>query len=281
MKAFLKKHTPEAIWKAMVSGKDFVLDSADEILQQKDDLIPPRRLIFTGGGAHDFLAIGNEFLDYFRRLGGLEPQHQVLELGCGMGRMAVPLTKYLSENGSYKGLDIVPLGIKWCTDKITARHPNFHFQLADIRNSQYNPNGHLQASEFRFPYSDDSFDFIFATSVFTHMLPREVNNYLSEIHRVLKPGKKCLITWFLLNEESSQLINSGVSSHDLRYTTEGCFTTGPKEIAEAAVGYHETQALDYYKKNGFVKNYPVHYGSWCGRNQYVSYQDICIATKCQ
>ena len=53
-----------------------------------------------------------------------------------------------------------------------------------------------------FPCADNSFDLVFLTSVFTHMFAGDVENYLSEISRVLKPGGKCLITWFLLDEVS-------------------------------------------------------------------------------
>ena len=41
-------------------------------------------------------------------------------------------------------------------------------------------------------------DVAFLTSVFTHMLPEDVEHYLDELARVLKPGGRTLITWFLL-----------------------------------------------------------------------------------
>ena len=37
----------------------------------------------------------------------LSPDHRVLDIGCGTGRMAIPLTSFLSKKGSYEGFDIV------------------------------------------------------------------------------------------------------------------------------------------------------------------------------
>ena len=49
------------------------------------------------------------------------------------------------------------------------------------------------------------------------MLPEEVSNYLSEIERVMKPGGRAVITFFLLNQESLKLVGSGMSTIDFRY----------------------------------------------------------------
>jgi len=119
--------------------------------------------------------------------------------------MAIPLTKYLSE-GSYEGIDIIPYHINWCKKNIMSRYPNFRFQMADVFNKLYNPKGKYKPSEYEFPYQDEDFDFVFLTSVFTHMLPKDMENYFSQIARVLRKKGRCLITFFLLNKESLRLI---------------------------------------------------------------------------
>ena len=54
---------------------------------------PPAELTFCGDG--DYRAIGAEFLGHFVRLADLRPHERVLDIGCGIGRMAVPLTQFL------------------------------------------------------------------------------------------------------------------------------------------------------------------------------------------
>ena len=84
------------------------------------------------------------------------------------------------------------------------RHPSFRFQLADIRNAQYNPTGSQEARAYSFPYPDREFDLALAASVFTHLRPGEIERYVSEAARVLKPGGRLLASFFLLNEDAER-----------------------------------------------------------------------------
>jgi hypothetical protein len=49
--------------------------------------------------------------------------------------------------------------------RYTRRHPTFRFHRADLASSAYNPHGLMPASAYRFPFPDQSFDFIFLTVV--------------------------------------------------------------------------------------------------------------------
>lgn len=158
--------------------------------------LPPLRLRDVGQG--DFRRIGEELAELLVRAGKLQPGDRVLDIGCGVGRVAIPLTRYLSGQGSYDGFDVVKRWIRWCRRNITPKHPNFRFAHADIHNSHYNRGG-VPAVEFRFPYTADSFDFAFATSVFTHLDIDAMRHYLAEAQRVLRPGGTLLATFFLLD----------------------------------------------------------------------------------
>jgi SAM-dependent methyltransferase len=267
---------PRPLRRALRACYFLTLDGVDLCLRRRRDLVPPRWLNPIGDG--DFESTGAEFLDHFIRLGGLQPSHHVLDVGCGIGRMARPLTKYLT-SGSYEGFDILPAGIQWCQKNIAVRHPNFRFTLADIRNQEYNARGLVTASDYRFPYDDAHFNFAFLTSVFTHMRPLEVGRYLAELSRVLAPGGKCLATFFVLNEESRQLIDSGASALDFTSALSGCWTTNP-QIPETAVGYEEKEIGRLIGANSFTLQ-SLSYGKWCGRTEYLSFQDIAVFGKTQ
>ena len=239
-------------------------------------MVPPKSLIFVGDG--DFEEVGNLFLSYFIELGDLQPDDRVLDVGCGIGRMAVPLTTYLSHKAEYRGFDPVKSGINWCQAKISPEFDNFHFQHVDVYNKNYNRKGKIQAKDFKFPFEDNHFDFVFTTSVFTHMFRSDLENYVAEVSRVLKKGGKFLSTFFLLNAESESLIREGHSTLDFKYQIAGCRTIDQRN-PESATAYDEDFVVRLFEKNNLRVTHPIHYGSWCQRNAFLTYQDILVATK--
>ena len=145
-----------AVTKLWGSGWQFQYDKAycflaywADRLRGQTDPLPPKKYDFVG--AVSFEQIGQIFLDYFTKMCRLRPDERVLDVGCGIGRMAMPLKEYLSERGEYWGFDIVPIGIHWCQKRISPRFPQFHFELVDILNATYNPDGKQKAAEHEFP----------------------------------------------------------------------------------------------------------------------------------
>lgn len=124
---------------------------------------------------------------------------KVLEIGCGLGRIAFPLRCILGSEGSYEGFEICQYKVEFLEKTFHQAYPNFQFIWANIHNTLYNPEGKLQAKEYLFPYADDSFDIVYAASVFTHMLPDSAEHYFRETFRVLKPGGRAVFSFFLLD----------------------------------------------------------------------------------
>jgi len=247
-------------------------------LFQKDRIpLPPQELQGSVGGS-GFEAVGVKFLGYFRKYGALKPHEKILDVGCGCGRIAIPLTSYLSGDGCYAGFDINRRSIEWCNKQITPRYPSFHFKQVDLYNQAYNPKGTILSKDFIFPYRDSSFDFVNLSSVFTHLLPEDMEHYLAEIHRVLKPGGRCLITFFLLNDQSLSLMKAKKLELDFQYEF-GVYRTIDQTTHEKAVAYNEEHVKRAFLQNGFELKLPVLYGSWCSRKDPVSYQDMIVAYK--
>ncbi len=248
------------------------LDLADRLGGRADRLVPPRRLDFVGHS--EFAATGEEFLGHFVELGGLQPHHAVLDVGCRAGGMARALAGYLSDDGSYDSLDVNREAIGRCRRRY-ARHPNFHFKVADLYSRRYNPSGARRASEYRFPYEDERFDFAILASVLTHLLEDDAERYLSELGRVLRPGGRALTTWFLLEDDSRRRILAGQSGLAF-LDPELHVAVVSEDVPDEAVAYDEGWVYDRAGQHGLQIVEPVHPGSWCGRDGARSFQDIVV-----
>jgi SAM-dependent methyltransferase len=223
--------------------------------------------------------IGEFYLGKFVALGGLKPDEAVLEPGCGAGRMAEPLTRYLSEKGSYDGFDVVAEAIESCRETIAPKHPNFRFQHVDVRNLAYNRDGALSADEFQFPYPAAAFDFVFLTSVFTHMLPLAMRNYLGEIRRTLRPGGRCLMTFFVLNDAARAAVREGRATREFAHEGEGYFFDVAQN-PESAIAYREGDLMRLFEQAGLELRRPIEYGYWTGpRGPDAPGQDIVVVTR--
>jgi SAM-dependent methyltransferase len=247
---------------------------------RKDAMTPPRRLMNVGSNSFtrsDFHAIGRTQMGFLVEVGGLQRDDAVLDVGCGVGRMAIQLTSYLSARGAYRGFDVVRQSVDHCRRAITPRFPSFQFDHVDIQNSSYNPRGTVAPQDFRFPYADASFSFVFLTSVFTHMQWPEVERYIAEIRRVLVQGGRVFATYFLINPESESGIRGGSARYSFAYPGE----RSRVELADdpdAAVAFDETSVLALYAKSG-MDIVSTRYGFWSGRQADKGFQDIVVAVK--
>jgi len=179
------------------------IDLLETISGKLEKYEPPKGDIYIGSG--DFIKQGKHQLELLKKYISLDQNDYVLDIGSGIGRTAIPLTKFLNSKGRYEGFDVVEKGVKWCNSKIKNDFPNFNFIYVPLNNDLYN-NSKTKASKFKFPYQDNQFDKVFLFSVFTHMQIEEIENYLQEIERVLKPEGLCLATFFIYNHIIEQEI---------------------------------------------------------------------------
>jgi len=253
------------------------IDIYENLSGRRDELTPPRGLVFVGFG--DFKKSGEMLLDQIEKVISLKPQDSILDVGCGIGRLAVPLSKRLSQDGRYEGFDIVKIGINWCNKNIKTKYPNFNFIHIDLKNDLYNLKTNKEAKNFIFPYKDNEFDLVILTSVFTHMMPDDVNNYLKEIFRVLKKGGKCFVTFFLLNDEiRSSIDNRNFFNFPFKYDN---YRLLDRNVKEANIAYEESYLINNLLNNNKLHVENTYYGWWSGksREKSLGYQDTMLLSK--
>jgi SAM-dependent methyltransferase len=218
--------------------------------------LPPRRL-----RAHisplwlDFVVSGRDQLEFNVELAGLSRTDHVLDIGCGCGRFALPLSDYLSPAGAYEGFDVAGELIAWCTDNISKSHRNFRFQVADVI-SPWTPNGGQDVASYRFPYPSAHFNFAYAGSLFTHLSQTGAQNYLRQTATVLKPGAKFVCTWLLFNRQSEALFPNH-SIDEIWPHDHGTYRTKSDEFPEGSIAFDEMWVRQQYKEAGLLILDPI------------------------
>ena len=109
---------------------------------------------------------------------GLDPAElvDVLDFGCGCGRFLAGWVM----NGSkmrLHGCDYNPEFVDWCNGQI----PGVNVRINRLGQA--------------LPFENDSFDFVYLLSVFTHLSVGEQARLVSEFQRVLRPGGYVYVTF--------------------------------------------------------------------------------------
>lgn len=237
---------------------------------------PTTNMGITGfTGVEEFNLMAGQFLGYLLQRCGVGSHHHILDVGCNTGLVPYGLVHLLTE-GSYTGFDLVPTLIDWATENITAKFPQYQFQLHDIHHPLYHPSGAIAPEQFIFPYDDQSFDLVAVSHWFMHLQPNIFRHYLQQINRVLKPGGRCIFKCWIINPESQELIRAGRSSQNLSHQLGDCWVKYP-ELPERALGLAEVPLLQWIEETGLIIQERA-YGSWCGRTSNMT-DDLVILVK--
>lgn len=244
----------------------------DDFLKFRGYEIPAALVGKTGGGAtamERFAEISDWHISQLDRYIGINEIDNVVEIGCGIGRVAIPLTLRLTQ-GQYLGTDTIAPSIDWCAKNISAAHPNFKFIHHDIHDDLHNPSGILLAHEIRLPSEDQSVDLIVLNSVFTHMFKDEVLHYLKEFQRILKPSGRVWASFFIADHRMIELIDDrkktdwGLNFHHLR--SDGCRVLSQKSPRDAVL-YEEQTINEMVEESGLIFDRPILCGRWSGMRE--------------
>ena len=224
-----------------------------------------------------FLETGFASLGELLHMTDLHTGSRVLDYGCGLGRLALPFAAFL-DGGSYVGIDANRESYDHCVDAF-ADFESHRFEFVNLQSEMYNPDGH-EHGELNDSAFDSEFDLAFLYSVFTHVLPADIDGLLSYLFAALKPGGEVFTTFFLLNEWSLAQIDAGVSKRAFPFAY-GEARINNQNVPEGAVAYDETDVLRRFDQAGFGDVFVSH-GRWSGpreRGFHPHHQDIIIARK--
>lgn len=138
--------------------------------------LPPRRLMVRVAGTADgdwFLRSGRAAYDAIAANVPLDGVESILDFGCGCGRV---LRYWSGHAGGVAGSDRDAGAVAWCRD-------NLAFAAVE-RNGLAPP----------LAYADESFDLVYALSVFTHLTTELQTAWRDELRRILRPGGRLLVT---------------------------------------------------------------------------------------
>lgn len=237
--------------------------------------IPPESLL-GGVGPGDWAEAGDLTVELLERHAALSPSDRVLDVGCGLGRVAWPLSRKLGPRGSYDGFDVVRAYTEWCIASLGLDPARFRFRHVDLRTRFYNPEGALSPDDFVFPWAAASFDLAIATSLFTHLLPSAVARYLAEVGRVLAPSGRLFATFYLLDDRVRGPARDGVTDPPFPFPIEHGLVRDAS-VPESAVALDEEWLRGALAAAGLAVT-GVHPGRWQARpGPY--YQDVVTAVR--
>lgn len=243
----------------------------------------PRNLAWRTGRLDRFREVSDAHLDLLSRFGGMDEARDIVEIGCGVGRDAIPLTHMVPPEGSYLGIDVMRPSIEWAQAHVSRAAPHFEFVHFDVSDAQHNPGGSGEMTGYRVPRDDNSIDLVFLFSVFTHMFPRDVVHYLSEFARILRPGGRVLASVFTMDRALIPYLESigGGGLRNLTFThevEEGFFHNDPK-VVPGATAYSLGRLGRMARDTGLVPQTFVR-GSWRrdGAGQ-IEGQDVVVLGK--
>jgi SAM-dependent methyltransferase len=171
----------------------------------------------------------------------------IVDVGCGCGRYAQFLRdyRYKSETftGRYVGIDVDQEMLDWCSKNFDGERFKFHRSAHASKAYRAEGNG---SPYYELPLADGSADFVFSTSLFTHLLENEVINYCREAWRVLKPGGHMVMYFFSMDNPPPTFGDR----HTFKFQVGNAFVESTA-VPEAAVAYREAFMLSAAHQGGF------------------------------
>jgi SAM-dependent methyltransferase len=142
-------------------------------------------------GPGDFGRVGAIELAILREA-GLEPQHTLVDFGCGAGRLALHAVSFL-DRGEYVGIDISQQALRRAAANVARLQPPPTCRVSWLHNVKTS-----------FPLGNRVADVVCAFSVFTHIEHEDTYRYLADAGRLVRAGGRFVFSCLPLELEVSR-----------------------------------------------------------------------------
>jgi SAM-dependent methyltransferase len=255
------------------------IDSVVSKIQAMPEASLPPLWMMNKIGSHSVQHFKNTavwtFVELLRR-GQINDASRVIDIGSGCGRLALPFS-HVIKTGAYFGTDVFDEGINWCNEHITSRNSSFKFILQTVENNYYFGGATKPSETLSLGFAEGaSVDFVFATSVFTHLVEQDARRYLDEIARCLKPGGIAYVTCFIIDQHFSQFVARTGMHSAVNLVSAGHYQAYSGQ--DFFAGYEMARWRDLVANAGLeISGFDP--GTWSEKLGALNFQDSFILTK--
>ena len=164
----------------------------------------------------------------------------IFDFGCGCGRVARQLLlQKEAPVGFYLGVDLFDESVEWSQQNLSPVNPAFQFRHHDVFNAQFNPSSKHEIAVLE--GGNAQFSLVTATSVFTHIIERNLDHYLSECKRLLSDDGIFHASWFLYDKEGFPMMQE----------SQNCLYINVEDPTNATI-YDYNYVRSMYRKHGMT-----------------------------
>jgi SAM-dependent methyltransferase len=240
-------------------------------------------------GGSDPEEVGDACFGILKRYLTLGAASQLLDFGCGIGRVLLSILKNQPDTGRITGFDIVPQVIDFCATNIASSFPQTNFDLIQGRNDHYDqfveaagPTVSKSRGQLKIEYRS-AFTGAYAFSVFTHVEMSDFQSLLELVKEMLKPGGEFLLTAFLLTPYSRRAIENQTSLFpfgETAFEMGGDIFIGNVLDRLGFIAFDMALVEKMIFDSGLVLTH-IEHGAWSGSHFSSSLQDVIVCRRPQ